>query len=100
MCNHTKREKTSPPGGLRIPPGVLAGILAYHTTLLSISKLIGDGLGRISFSSLFLSLGTILGGVILGRLSIQGKISLPLWVIGFVVMLQVIIAVSGRTFLA
>ncbi|MDO5056878.1 MAG: hypothetical protein Q4E06_06025 [Lautropia sp.] len=100
MSHHIKREKVSPPGGLYIPLNVVIGIFAYHTILLSISKSIGDGLGRISFSSLFLSLGIILGGGYLGRLSVQGKIVLPIWVIVFVVTLQVIIAISGRAVLA
>jgi len=41
----------------------------------------------------------IFGGVVLGRLSARGKIVLPLWVIVFVVALQVVIAVSGRAIL-
>ncbi|MDO4232576.1 MAG: hypothetical protein Q4D19_10635 [Lautropia sp.] len=96
MRNQAKPEKALPLGGLYIPPGVLVGIFAYHTILLSISRLIGDGLGRLSIASLFLSFGAILGGLILGRLSVLGRIVLPLWVIGFVVLLQVVIAVAGR----
>ena len=99
MSEHIKREKVTPPGGLYIPLNVLIGIFAYHTVLLSISRSIGDGLGRISSSSLFLSLGMIFGGVVLGRLSARGKIVLPLWAIVFVVALQVVIAVSGRAIL-
>lgn len=100
MRDRIKREKVSPPGGLYIPINVLIGIFAYHTILLSISKSIGGGLGKISLSSVFFAFGVIVGGVILGRLSAQSKIVLPLWVIVSVVMLQVAIAVFGRTILA
>lgn len=96
MRKQVKRDKISPVGGLCIPSGVLFGIFVYHTLLLSISRMIGDGLGRISLASLFLSFGVVLGGFVLGRLSVQGRIVLPLWVIGFVVALQVVIALSGR----
>lgn len=96
MRNPIQQKTASAPGGVYIPPAILVGIFACHTILLSAARLIGDGLGRLSFSSLFLAVGTIFGGLILGWLSVKGRIVLPLWVIGFVVALKVLIAVAGR----